>query len=259
MRKTNLCKLISLTLALLCVPLLSGQGVPVNANAAKLDQVLAGWEKAMAGLQSLALDCERTTKDRVFPSADSFKGTAKFLKSSTPNQGSRASLELFKDVAGKPSPDRFEKYIISGTFLYEFDPSNKVIRVHTLPPPKQGQVADDNLVTFLFGMKAVDAKERYQLTFVPADDKWYYYLKVEPKLAKDKAEFREARLALLQSNFLPAQVWFLHPNSNEVTWNFRNIQPNAVLKASEFEAPALPKGWQIQRVQDQKPKIRGGN
>ena len=46
---------------------------------------------------------------------------------------------------------------------------------------------------------------------------------------------------------------------NEVTWNFRNVEPNAKLSATEFEAPPLPKGWQVQRMQDQKPKIRGAN
>ena len=63
----------------------------------------------------------------------------------------------------------------------------------------------------------------------------------------------------MQSSFLPAQVWFLQPNGNEVTWNFKNVQPNAQLKATEFEAPPLPKGWQVLRVQDQKPKFRGSN
>lgn len=253
--------LSSVAILMASAALVLGQGSQQQAdpNALKLDQVLASWEKVMTGMQSLTLECERLTKDKVFNSSDKFKGNAKFLKSSVPSQNSRASLEMFKDINGKPQPDRFEKYVCTGTFLYEFDPGNKVIRVHTLPAPKAGQVAEDNLLSFLFGMKAAEAKQRYQLSYVPADDKWYHYIRVLPKQAQDKADFQEARLALLQSNFLPAQVWFLQPNGNEVTWNFRNIQPNAQLKATEFEAPALPKGWQVQRVQDQKPKIRGSN
>src|SRR5262249_17441996 len=156
-------------------------------------------EKVMTGMQSLSLECERLTKDKVFNSADKFKGTAKYLKSTIPNQNSRASLEMFKDLNGKPQPDRYEKYVCTGTFLYEFDPGNKVIRLHTLTAPKAGQVAEDNLLSFLFGMKAAEAKQRYQLSYVAADDKWYHYIKVLPKQAQDKADFQEARLAILQS------------------------------------------------------------
>lgn len=253
---------LSIPLSAAFAAILLAQGTPqppVDPNGAKLDQVLAGWEKAMTGLQSLSVECERTTKDKVFSTNDKYKGTAKFLKSAQANQGSRASLELFKDVNGKLNMDRYEKYICTGTFVYEFDPGNKVIRVHNLPPPKQGQVGDDNLLTFLFGMKAADAKLRYQLGYVPAEDKWYHYLKIQPKQAQDKADFQEVRLAILQSNFLPAQVWFLRPNGNEETWNFRNVQPNAAVKAAEFEAPALPKDWKVQRSQDQKPKFRPGS
>lgn len=250
-----------IALALLCssAALVLGQGTPgPDANAKALDKVLADWEKAMTSLQSLSMNCERITKDKVFQTTDKFKGTAKFLKAAKPNQGSRASLELKKEVNGKLDETRFEKYICTGTFLYEFDPANKVIRVHDMPAPKQGQVADDSLLTFLFGMKAAQAKQRYDLVYVPASDKWYHYIKVLPKQASDKADFQEARLALLQTNSLPAQVWFLHANGNEVTWNFKT-DPKAEPRASDFEAPALPKDWKVQRMQDQKPKIRGAS
>src|SRR5262245_7703472 len=95
-----------------------------DPNAQRLDQVLANWEKVMMGMQSLTLECERLTKDKVFNSSDKFKGTAKYLKSATPNQNSRASLEMFKEVNGKQQPDRFEKYVCTGTFLYEFVPGD---------------------------------------------------------------------------------------------------------------------------------------
>jgi hypothetical protein len=109
-----------------------------------------------------------------------------------------------------------------------------VIRIHQLPPPKPGQVADDNFLSFLFGMRAAEAKSRYQLTYVPPgpDDKWYYYIKIQPIHPADKHEFTEARLALNNKTFLPAQVWFQEPNGNEVTWDFTKVINGADIRGN---------------------------
>lgn len=230
-----------------------------DPNAAKLDEVLNNWEKAMTSVQSIQVGCTRITLDKTFNNKETFKGMAKYLKSGLPGQGSRASLELYKDTDKGPRQDIFEKYICTGNFLYEYSPANKVIRVHELPPPKPGQVADDNLLSFLFGMKAAEAKQRYALTYVPppATDKWYYYLKVQPKHAQDKADFTEARLVLLQSNYMPRQVWFHQPNGNEVTWDFPQMQTNVEIPLAHFQQPALPQGWQFEKMPGQsKPKVR---
>src|SRR5437868_1250785 len=75
-------------------------------------------------------------------------------------------------------------------------PREKVIRIHTLPQRAPGQPAvDDNFMGLLFGMSAQEAQRRYELT-VMKQDQWYYYLSVKPRLAADRAEFTEARLAL---------------------------------------------------------------
>jgi TIGR03009 family protein len=225
---------------------------PLDPANNKLDEVLVNWEKAMAGVQSLHVDIVRTKLFKNFQSRDVFKGFAKFLKSNQPGQSSRASLELHKWDEDKKSyrPGDFEKYICTGAFLYEYAPSDKLIRIHQLPPPKAGQVADDNLISFLFGMKAADAKARYELKYVPpkAEDKWYYYLEVRPKNNADKNEFTLARLALRRETSLPAEVWFQEPNGNEVTWYFPKVVNGADIRPIEFGQPALPAGWQFQRM-----------
>jgi TIGR03009 family protein len=245
--------------ALLC-PAATAQQAPQAPPAAAppaLDGALARWEAAMGGITSLVAQCTRTTVDKTFQTSKVFEGQAKYLKVSHSNM---ASLEMYQ----RGRKDIYEKYICSGTFLYEFSPENKVIRVHDLPKPPPGQVADDNFLSFLFGMKASEAKRRYQLTWTPPppNDRWYYYIEIRPRDASDKADFTKARLVLNASTFLPRQLWFEQPNGNEVTWDFPQLTTGADLRAQEFAEPRLPdNSWRMVRVprDAQPPVIRGQN
>jgi TIGR03009 family protein len=233
---------------------------PAQDPNAQLDLVLMGWEKTLTSLRSLHVECQRTTVDKVFRTTEVFKGSAKYLKTPGPGQGSRASLELYKLTAQGPSTTVFEKYICTGTFLYEYSPANKVIRVHDLPQPKAGQISDDNFLSFLFGMKAVEAKQRYQLslTLPSVPDKYYHYIQIQPKLAQDKADFTTAQLVLMRDSFLPRRVWFHQPNGNEITWDFPQVRRDVDIPPAAFEQPRLPQGWKFDRVTgDARPKVRG--
>lgn len=232
-----------------------------DPNAAKLDEVLRQWEKSMSSMDTLLLYCRRITKDKTFGTVDEYQGSAKFLRSKLPNQSSRGSLELFKMVNqnGKMVAQGavFEKFICTGTFLYEYVPADKVIRVHEMAAPKQGQVSDDNFLGFLFGMKARDVKERYHMIYVPAkDNEFYHYVRILPKAPEDKTEFSEARLVLSAKTCLPRQLWFQHPNGTEITWDLPKVEPNNdKIRATDFGQPALPAGWQFVRV-PQNPQVR---
>ena len=103
-----------------------------------------------------------------------------------PNQPCRASLALYKE--GRP--EVFDKIICTGTYVFMFDSLNKTINFADQPAPGQGQLSDNNFLDFLFGMKAGDAKFRYQIIYVPAD-KCYYYLKIMPKTDQDKRASRK--------------------------------------------------------------------
>lgn len=233
---------------LLLCGLALAQTSPVAPNADKLDAVLANWEKAMSEIHSMIAVCSRVTVDKVFQSTEVFEGTAKFVKSQKPGQGSRALLELHKkDQAGV-----YEKFICAGNMLYEYAPQNKVIRVHELPPSRDGKLADDNFLSFLFGMRASEAKQRYKLTYVPGKDTWYHYIRIEPNMPADRADFTEARLVLFQRDSMPAQLWFQQPNGNEVTWSFPKMIRNTNVDPQEFEVTRLPAAdWRIQQMPKQ--------
>ena len=223
---------------------------PAGLNPAnnQLDAVLVGWEKAMSTVEKLEAGCTRTTIDKTLQKQETFKGTAKFLKSAN---GSLASLELKHESR----PEIFEKLVCSRTFVYQFVPQLKVIKVYDLPPKQNNaqnngqnnQVADDNLLSFLFGMKAAQAKERYHLV-LKASDQYYHYVDILPKTQADAVDFKRARLVLIKSNSLPRQLWFEEPNGNEITWDFPTLNTQAQLDTRDFDQPALPQGWQWVRV-----------
>jgi hypothetical protein len=140
------------------------------------------------------------------------------------------------------------QFICTGPLLYVYNPQNKEVRVHELPPPAPGGMgSDDSFLSFMFGMKAAEAKRRYDMRLVK-EDQWYIYLEVTPKLPADKADFQRARLVLLASNFMPRQLWFEQPTGNEVTWDIPRVDPNIRLDRTTFNPPQPPPGWNQVRV-----------
>jgi TIGR03009 family protein len=226
---------------------------PPAPTPARLDELLARWEKEMQGIQSLSLECVRTDVNKTFGGTDVWVGSVKFMK---PNL---ARLELFAAIIDPAKPvtdprqmklnqEVYEKVISTGNFLYQFVPKSKEVNVTELSTPKAGQVADDPNMSFLSGMKADEAKKRYELKLVK-EDQYYIYIELMPKLDMDKREFQKARLVLNQSNFLPRQIWYQAPNGNEQTWDIPKADANAKIERTEFAAPTtLPPGWKMVRA-----------
>jgi TIGR03009 family protein len=218
-----------------------------------LDRILRSWEGAMKEVKSLSARLSRRTYDKSFDSTEEFVGTAKYMK---PNL---ARLDLSK----KNKPADYERYICTGTFFYVYARQEKKIRVYELPKNSKGQISDENLLSFMFGMKAAEAKRRYDLQMQPARpiDKWYYYVLIKPKTAADKKDFTKARLVLNRTTFMPRQLWFQQPTGNTVTWDFPTIKVGADLNGrsilrSEFNQPRLEKGWKFEKIRvDAPPRV----
>jgi TIGR03009 family protein len=237
-------RLIAVTVCLLMSAPLWGQLPDDPKERTKwLDAVLDNWELVMTKVQTLEAKCERTTDDKVFNNKEIYRGSAKFMKGTGPGMTSRASLYMQNVNNTKV----YEHLILSGAFLYEVAPAAKEIRVHKLPEPQAGQNVDHNLLALLFGMKAKDAKQRYQIDLVKADQH-YFYLRVEPKMQNDKADFAVAQLALVRSTYLPRQLEFQQANKNVVRWDLPEIQTPANLRPADFEPPALPAGWKMNQI-----------
>src|SRR5947209_4303100 len=109
------------------------QPMPADNN---LDKYLLRWEQEMQKIQSLEATLERTEKDKTFQTEKKFTGVARYMKDGTgPTARNLALLEMKE--AGKS--ELFEKFVCTGTFLYQFRPKEKEIRALRLPPPNPGQ------------------------------------------------------------------------------------------------------------------------
>lgn len=209
----------------------------LNPQANRLDALLLQWEQSMMKVQTLSAQCIRTDVDKAWQNTNVYEGTAEFMR---PNF---AHLRLVK----KGKADSFEEYLCTGTFLYEFVPGSKLIRIHELPPPKQGQVADDSFLGFLFGMKAAEAKRRYELALAK-EDEWYVYIDIKARFDNDKADFQKARLVLMKATFLPRELWFEQPNGNEVKWDLPKLVSGAGVDRNSFTPPNPPQMWNGQNL-----------
>jgi TIGR03009 family protein len=211
------------------------------AQAAALDAYLKRWEDEMRKVQTLSAGLTRIDKDPSFGSTTKLTGAAHYMKAGSGTSVlNLAILEL--KIDGKT--EIAEKFVCTGTYLYQWMPAQKEIKVIELPRPKPGQVSEDNFLGFLFGMRAEEAKRRYVLNMT-REDKYYIYVDITPRFAADRAEFQRAQLVLNKDNFLPRRLWFEHPNHTEVTWDIPALKTGVVLDRRAFDAPRAPAGWKL--------------
>jgi hypothetical protein len=115
-----------------------------------------------------------------------------------------------------------------------------------MPKPKAGAAAvGDNASTgLLFGMKAEEAKRRYEMTLYKVDAH-YVYVDIVPRFPADKADFTRARLVLFKDSYLPRQLWFELTGGKDQTWDIPRSQVNTTLDRRVFDAPRVPAGWKL--------------
>src|SRR5579875_2054988 len=215
---------------------------PTTTDSKALDEHLARWEEAMKKVETLGAQLTRIDKDPVYEHVQKLTGVAYYMKAGS---GSTAQNLALLQMTVEGQKEFKEKYICTGTYIYQFLPDQKEIRYYKLPKPEPGQAGEENnLLTLLFGMKAEEAKRRYELK-LDKEDANYIYVYISPRSGADKADFQRARLVLNKSNYLPRQLWFEHANRSEVLWDIPNLQVGMALDRRTFDAPQAPPGWKL--------------
>ena len=210
----------------------------------RLDALLMQWEAKMKAVTSLSARVVRQDEDKTFRTRRIFEGVAKYKK---PNL---ALLHLRM----KDRPEIFEKLVCTDAFIYHYNLDTREIRIYETNP-KGGQVGDDSFLSFLFEIKATEAKRRYDISFyknpdqnVHETDKYYYFLKIMPRLDMDRADFQGAYLALNRTTMLPRTLVLIDPKNNQVQWDIPVIESGVEVDRSEFTKPELPAGWQFRKM-----------
>lgn len=210
------------------------------APTASLDRYLLRWEEQMQKVNTLTAQINRLDRDKTFDTTASFAGKAQYMKVPVAG-GSPLNLAVLELYRGK---DLAEKYVYTGTFLYMFAPAQKEVRAYEMPKPKPGEASNDIVLALVLGMKAAEARRRFDLKLFK-EDPFYIYVDLVPRFANDRREFQRARIVLNKDNFLPRQLWFEHPNGNETTWDIPNLRTNDPLKRAAFDRPEVPAGWKL--------------
>jgi TIGR03009 family protein len=229
---------------------------PTAPDQSKLLPHLEKWEKTMAGLDSLVIECRRTDKSATFGRTDLLIGKAFFMKDKSDIFALIQMERMDKaDPTKKDKSGYYERLVCNPTAFYQYEAAEKKIKFLQLPPRKAGAATDDNLLAFLFGMSAKQATERYKLKLVK-EDKDYVYVEVLPMRTEDKVDFEMARICLDRDTYLPRQLWFRQNNGDEVTWDLPSITKNAKIDRKYFEKPELPKGWTFDEIKKEpKPSV----
>jgi TIGR03009 family protein len=226
--------------------------VPPPAPAAKaadpkLDGHLGEWEKKMASVKNVRTEISLKRTDTVFKKDTNYTGVVLCMK---PNY---AILRLDNAADMTPTKIDYEAYICDGKSVFVYEGLKKTVTEIKIP---QNQAGVDNLMLdFLAGMKAKDAKERFDITLFNTDEH-YIYLDIKPLRPADQREFQQLRLALYgpgpktaQFAYLPAQVYMMKPSGDTEVWKFSNTMVDIPkVTADVFKFTEVPKGWNFQQA-----------
>jgi hypothetical protein len=86
-----------------------------------------------------------------------------------------------------------------------------------------------------------DLARRYQVSLAKEDD-FYVYLDVKPLRKDGGSDFSRSRIVLVRNGYWMRQLWFQHPNGNEVTWDLDRPKTGTPITPASIRR-GLPSGW----------------
>jgi TIGR03009 family protein len=213
-------------------------------SAERLDLLLKAWEQTMANVSSFSTKVTRTDVHPLTKKQSVMMGEAAFMKPDL----ARIDMTPQEDLGKKDEQKSyFERLIFDGRKLYEYRAREKKIVIHDIP--KADPAGDNMIMAFLRGMKADDAKRRFNMTLTK-ESEWYAYVYITPKAKTDLAEFNAAQLTIFIKNpnpanapnlvMMPCRLWYRTPQGQEITYMFSDMQPNGNINKASFGPTRVP-------------------
>lgn len=207
----------------------------VEQLSPELEQILQEWEEKSSRIKSLHGTHKRTVYNTVFEVEKIASGKF-FLQ--TPDKGriDLKGLEVAKGAksarigkSGSPyrlEEDHAEKWICTGDEIVMVNDDEKTYEVMPLPDSVKGTNIINSPLPFLFGMKADDAKRRFQIT-LKSNSKAQAVLIVTPRMESDKQNYKQAFIMLEKENYLPTAVKLFDPSGSlETVYVFETVKIN---------------------------------
>ncbi|MEI8017758.1 MAG: hypothetical protein WCH39_06120, partial [Schlesneria sp.] len=234
----------------------------------KLEKILIEWEAHSSKIKSLhgthtrqefikAFSVEKVSEGEFFLETPD-KGRIDMIAKPV-GKGEAASKEGYTLEKGSS-----EKWICTGEEILSFNEDDKTYAREVLPASMRGKNIVHSPLPFLFGMKAEEAKQRFNLRlgqFGKDKDKdipWVVIYAV-PRMDSDRQNYSEAAIKLDLKHYVPLAVRLVDPNGILTVYTFKTVEINdsgfAKFLKGRFGDPYRPslKGYTLQISNDIQP------
>lgn len=187
----------------------------------RLERILMEWEARSSKIQTLQAEFSHYYYDEVFGQRDPNTGRVKAqlgrgeLVFESPDKGvfrvydgeKRGLLDLIEK-------DR-ERWVCTGTEVYQYDNRLKQVTITPLPPEMRGTAISQGPLPFIFGMKAQQAKQRYRMLLRPLKEQrpQDVLIEVHPLRSQDLENFSRAFVILDTKSYLPRAIQVDEPRA----------------------------------------------
>jgi TIGR03009 family protein len=121
-----------------------------------------------------------------------------------------------KGVPYKVQPGENERWVCDGKKIFKIEEKSKSYEEIEIPVEDRGQNIRNAPLPFVFGLKANEAKQRYEFELVASGtNEQQIRVKVKPLLPQDLANYREAEVILDRENCLPLAVKLTDPTGEK--------------------------------------------
>lgn len=223
---------------------------------ARLDALLAAWEKQSAKVQTLDASYYRIDKSAVLGDITVYHGRAMLkapfiacLNTETVKVDAKTEMKLVSDAiqwerqapAERVGPDPipktkrelYDRIVCTGETVFHFDAAAKQIFEYPLSQEDREAALQQGPLRFLFNMKRDDVLKRYHMRVVGEDDR-VWQIQIVPKLDIDRNAFAQAVLVLRKTTFLPESIVLQEPNNNTQRFFLTQVTPNQPINDINF-------------------------
>jgi TIGR03009 family protein len=219
----------------------------------ELEEILREWEATSSRFAKLIGNCRQVKVNHTFgvethsegifgyeaPDKGFYHMHPKKISKSEASTRKTAEGELYTVESGTE-----ENWVCTGKEIIKIDSKRGEYEIAPIPEDMRGKNIIEGPLPFLFGMKADQARRRYYLQLLKANDD-FIVLKVIPRWTIDSANYREAQVKIKRSTFVPSAVMLTDTSGEAVTYHlFTNVEVNPrknffdILKEDPFK-PSL--------------------
>lgn len=210
----------------------------------ELERVLRQWEQKSSNIRRLEGAHKRWVYNNVFLVEK--RSIGKFYYQA-PDKG-RLDIEADKSDEGTINPknnmkvesDTPEKWISTGREVLRISEESGTYHRFEIPPERRGQNIIDSPLPFLFGMKAEQAKIRYQLQLGGLHGRIYegrpvVHILAKPNWKQDQQQWKQAQVLLDAETYLPMAIKLIDVSgSTETVYAFKDVKANEPFREGLF-------------------------